>query len=191
MRSTGRIMLVALLLVALAVTVGAEQVESNYENGDLSISLGVGFGYGFSLALYPGVEYIITGVKIADVVPLQFGVAARGLFNWYNVALYDYGFLAFGGGVFGTAHLPLKAFDFTAEWLDRFDIYIGLGVSLTYFSFTGDWATYGVAGWNPLRFGFASLAGVSYFLSDRIAVYSEGLYWAYYGGGTLGIIFRI
>ena len=141
-------MLVAAMILVLAVPAisfaDSDRVvwDSYFQPGNLALSVGVGFGYwgAASIAVYPGAELILAGVKIADVVPLQFGVAAKGLVNPYTGL--GYSGIVLGGGAFGTVHLSFKGLDLPFTYLDRLDIYLGLGLVLNYD--TGDWDYWGI-----------------------------------------------
>ncbi len=179
----GLVVACALLAVPMAASAQATSWDSHFKSGDLSLSVGVGLGYGLSVAIYPGVEFTFAEWRIGDTVPLAFGGAVKGMVNFYP------GFwTAFGGGGFGTVHLGLKGLDLP-DFLQRFDFYWGIGVALSYFSWTGTYG--GLFGGSNVNFGFATMGGTNYFITDGIAIYLEGNYWAYYGGGALGVLFKL
>ena len=77
----------ALIIVAglalVPASLFAQEVnwEGLYHKGDFSLEVGVGFGYhgvGYGLAVLPGAEWTVQDWKIGDVVPLAFGVTAKG-----------------------------------------------------------------------------------------------------------------
>lgn len=165
-------------------------IESVYDPGDFTVSGSVGFGYGFSLAIYPGAEFFIAQTRVGDVLPLDFGVAARGFFNTYSTSNYgyDWGWTAFGLGAFGTVHLSFQEFDIDFKGLDNLDFYIGLGLKFDSFTYTGDYASYYDESYAGI--GFASIAGVNYYLNNNWALVLEGNYWGNYGGGLIGILYK-
>ncbi len=180
-------MLIAVFILSLAIPAlsfsAPATVDAYLQPGNLTLSVGVGFGYywGFNIAVYPGVEFILAQIKIGDVFPLQFGVGARGLVNPYFGP--GYSGLTLGAGAFGTVHLPLKGLDLPYDFLDPFDLYIALGLAL-YFDMNDYWGYT-----SPI--GFATFSGFNYFLSDNFAVYLEGGYFGYYGGGVVGILLKL
>lgn len=192
MKKVTKITVLVIIVLLMATTAFAKtksvKIDSVYKPGDITVSASVGFGYGFSLAVYPGAELFLAQTRIADVLPLDFGVAARGFFSSYSTSSYGYewGWTAFGAGVFGTAHLSFREFDIPFKYLDNMDFYIGLGVKFDSFIYTGDsyyWSDYG-------GFNFASIAGVNYFFNDHLAIVLEGTYWGG-GGGTIGLLYKL
>jgi len=184
------IVLIALVLVlALPALSFADSNDVKWDSylkpGNIVVSAGIGLGWGLSVAIYPGVEVIMAQIKLADVVPLQFGAAVKGMINPYGWAGYSGLFLGAGG--FATAHLSFKGLDLPFDYLDKLDYYLGLGFSVN-FDTGGYFSDYYNSG---INIGFASYSGLSYFLNDNLAIYLEGNYWAYYGGGTVGVIFKL
>ena len=168
---------------------GVDNWEGYFNPGNLTISAGIGLGgfwYGFGLNLYPGLEFTIAQPKFGGVVPISFGVAARGLFGIYpNYLTYGTGFKA-GVAALGTAHISLKGLDFMSDFLQKLDFYVGLGISLLflypeYFLYT-----------NQTPIAFASFQGVNYFFSDSFALYVESSYMGYYDYWvTVGALFKL
>jgi hypothetical protein len=173
----GLIVAALLLVLPSAVFAQAPNWEGNFHTGDFSVLAGVGFGYGLTVA--PGVEFTVVDFKIGDVVPLAIGVSAKGMINFYP------GFwTSYGVGGFATVHLGFRGLDIP-EFLQRFDVYASAGVGFSYFTYVGSLFTYG-----DYSLGFASSDGVAYFFNDKLAVYAEGMYWAYVGGATVGVLFK-
>ena len=126
--------------------------------------------------------------QLSDL-PIDFGAAVRGQFATSSVFGYDYGYLSFGAGAFGTAHLSFNNLENSvAQWLENFDFYVSLGLAVNYFTYTGYWAS----DTPQLRFGFASFEGVNWFFAENIALKLEYAYWGYVGSqATIGILFRL
>jgi hypothetical protein len=191
-----RLSLIVVLALVVAVPHLAAQEDlpfgSVYSPGNVSVSGSVGFGYGLSLALYPGAELILAQPALADEVPLAIGVAARGYWNRYTWSGFgfDYGWTSFGAGGFATVHLALTGVEGIAgDYLNRTDFYAGLGLAysiLTYDSTVPEAEQFAEGG-----IYFASIGGVNYFLTDNFAVMLEGNYWGYYGGGLIGLLFKL
>ncbi len=180
-----RVMIVAILLVLACGFLPAQDVtagwDSYFKAGDTALSVGVGVGVWtvVSIAVYPGFEQVIVDFKIADVVPLGIGVAARGVVNPY--AGSGYAGVNIGAGLFVPFHFSLKGLDISL--LNRLDIYTAPGIAIN-IDLGNFWGT------NSTRFGFVSYAGFNYFLSDSLAVFIEGNYWNYYSGGSVGVLLK-
>jgi hypothetical protein len=169
-------LLIAVVLLALAIP-GAVFAQSKWDGivhkGDFAAQIGVGFGWGFTVA--PGVEWAFADVK-AGPIPLAFGLAGKGMINFYP----EY-FTAYGVGALATVHCGLKGLDIPA-FLQNLDFYIGLGLGISFFNYVSTFYDYG-----NVQFGFATADGMAYYFNDKWAVYVEGTYWGYSGGGAIGI----
>jgi hypothetical protein len=168
-----RLALVLALAVLLLAIPGAAFAQKNWDGlvhqGDFAAFVGFGFGWGFTIA--PGVEWAFADVKIGDTVPLAFGLVGRGMINFYP------GFwTSYGVGALLSAHLGLKGLDIP-EFLQNLDFYIAAGVGFSFFS---EAVSYNLV-------GFATTDGVAYYINDKWAVYLEGTYWGYSGGGAIGV----
>jgi len=173
-------LVVGTLLLAIPASVFAQNVnwDGNYKKGDFAVFGGVGFGYGFSIV--PGVELSLAEWKVGDVVPLTFGVAAKGSIN-----IYSSFWTAYGLGALATVHLGFRGLDIP-EWMQNFDVYVSLGLGVSFFNYTAVPSGFG----DDFYFGFATADGVAYFINEKLAVYAEGNYWAYGGGATLGVLYK-
>lgn len=190
-----RLTAAALLWLLPHAGLSAQVWDSHYAPKDFSVAAALGFlyfGEGLSLGAYPGAELILHEFVISEEVPLEVGVAARGIFNLYreNEPWGDYGWLAFGGGGFGTAHFSFRGSDLVIPpFLESMDFYAALGLTFTYFTFTGNWGTLGK--YADTGIGFACYGGVSYFLKENLAVFLEGTYWDFGGGAALGALLKL
>ncbi len=182
------VLLVLVLGTAPAVFAQGNDVvagwDSYFNPGNVALSAGVGLGgffYGFGLNLYPGVEVTILRPKFGDVVPMSFGIAAKGLFGFYPGAFQG---LDVGVSALGTAHLSLKGLALNSKFLNSLDFYVGLGISIFFLR------PYLGAFFSPVQ--FASFQGVNYFFSDSFAVYLESSYMGLsYYWVTLGALFKL
>ena len=100
-----RLALVLALAVLLLAIPGAAFAQKSWDGlvhkGDFAAYVGIGFGWGFTIV--PGVEWAFADVKVGDTVPLAFGLAGKGMINFYP------GFwTSYGVGALVTAHLGLK-----------------------------------------------------------------------------------
>ena len=178
--------LVALVLaLALVAPFAALADETYYQPGNVVPSIGIGASVGwggFGLWLYPGVEFMVAKVKISGSVPLDFGVAVKGLLG---VSGFGYGYFTVGAGAFGTAHLCFRGIDWDVDFLDPVDIWIGLGIAASLH------IPYGGAGaWGGWPLYPAGAAGINYFLNDRFALMLSGGYWGE-GGGYVGVLYKL
>lgn len=152
-----------------------------YPGNTMSISLGLGTGYGFSMALYPGFEYIVETVTLGERVPLSLGFSAKGCFSFVNNSGPSSpagGLFSLGG--FATGHYAFRSLVTGSKMLDSLDAHIGIGVAYT-----------GASGGFTGGIGFASYLGISYFFLENLAALVEGNYWAYQGGITVGVVYKI
>jgi len=170
------------LVIALAAPFAAVAKETYYQPGNVvpSIGVGAGFGWGLTLSAYPGVEVMLLKFKIANTVPIDIGVAAKGLFGFSTY--FGYSFVHLGVGGFGVIHWGPRGMDWDVKWLDNFDFWWGIGIAVTGHIPAAYW-TYGLV-------NFATTAGVNYFLNDRFALTFAGSYWGY-GGGYVGILYKL
>lgn len=173
-----RLALVLALAVLLLAIPGTAFAQKNWDGlvhkGDFAAFVGFGFGWGFTIA--PGVEWAFADVKIGDTVPLAFGLVGRGMINFYP----DY-FTSYGIGALLSAHLGLKGLDIP-EFLQNLDFYIAAGVGISFFNYVSAFYDFG-----DVQVGFATTDGVAYYINDKWAVYLEGTYWGYSGGGAIGV----
>jgi hypothetical protein len=176
--------LVALVLaLALVVPFAALADETYYQPGNLvpSIGVGAGFGWGFTVSAYPGLELMVAKWKIADVIPLDFGVAVKGLLG-FSTGYFGSSYTHLGVGAFGTVHWGLRGMSWDLNFLDPVDLWWGIGIAASAHLPADTW-TYG---W----LNFATVGGVNYFLNDRFALMLAGSYWGY-GGGYVGVLYKL
>jgi len=188
-------MILAMLVVfpLLAFGKSSKSFDSYLHKGDFAVLAGVGLGYYGSITVYPGVEYLVYETKIADFLPLEFGVSGRGFLNFYSHSdtWGTYGWTAFGAGGFGTVHWGLKGANIDVpNFLKKIDIYWGIGLTYSSFKYTGDWASLSPYVNSGGAIGIATYGGFNYFINNHLAVFLEGNYWSY-GGGTLGIYYKL
>jgi hypothetical protein len=156
--------------------------------GDLAITAGVGYGFLWgAIDVSGGVEYMIGKFEIADTIPLTWGVAAKAAYYRYSYdSSWYYSYL--GAGAFGTLHLSIKDLDLPENmgWAENVDTYIGLGAG--FYSWNDNY--YGSTD-NAFRINIRTVGGVNYFLNDHIAINLEGGYYGGWGGGLIGILFKL
>jgi len=129
--------------------------------GSINASAGIGIDYsnGYRIGLGGGAEFAIGKFMIAETLPFSYGVAGRvGIDLGSSPATLSVSAL-------GTVHFCWGALDLPEElaWLDNFDTYIGLGLSI-------------------IPFDIASIGGTSYFLNKNLAInFESGLRASYIG----------
>ncbi len=190
-----------LLLVPFTSFAGSKSVkwDSYLKPGNMiatgAVGWGGGYGYGLNDGFYSdfglggGLEVIVAQVKIANVVPLQFGAAGKGFF----------GFLGWGSGLiaggYGTAHISFKGIDLPFEYLDNIDSYLGMGLGISLGLVGGSYYGYYNAPPAPFVLGFSFVLGSSYFLNDKVAIYAEEVtipgFTGYAWTGTLGVLVKM
>lgn len=181
MRKKLGIVLVALIL-AVAAPMAVFSWDNYYAPGNVNVGADVGGGLwlgGFYLAAYPYAEFMVADFK-AGPVPLDIGVEARG-----HLALavgYGSG-IGLGAGGLGVLHVGLKGIDFGpyTSYLSKFDFYWGLGVA---FDFSDIF--FSTAG-----LGFASIAGLNYYVNPNFAVTLGETIWRGYYDTTIGARLRL
>ena len=177
MKKLAILVVVGVLLLTIPVSIFAAPKKTNWvglvHRNDFAVYAGVGIGLGFTIA--PGVEWCFADVKVGNVVPLAFGLAGKGMINFYP------GFwTSYGVGALATMHLGLKGLDMPV-FFQNFDFYISAGVGLSWFSYN-----LGVSRYGAMNVGFATADGLAYYINKHWAVYLEGTYWGFTGGATIG-----
>ncbi|MDG5814137.1 hypothetical protein QA601_03540 [Chitinispirillales bacterium ANBcel5] len=170
--------------IALSQDNAFEDWDPHLETGDRTYNAAIGISPWWGtvgLTLNPGMEFIFNEIRIGESVPLSFGVAGRG-----NVTTYlDYGANSLGVSVaaLGTTHLGFKNVSEPFEWLENFDVYLGIGLGFDIIQ----------PGWyNLSRFRIASIQGTNYFIRDNFAVYVENAYLGRYRGAlTFGVLWKV
>ena len=185
--------LILFVPVVAAPTLFAEKWDSVYENYDLSLSAGVGFISPLGVAGYPGAELILAQFKVAEEVPMDIGVAVRGqvgVNTRVTASETTYGYNTYGGGAFGTLHLSFGDIEgYELDFLKSFDFYASVGIAFNYFNLYGIWPSP-----PPSKFSlnFATFEGINWFLTKRLALKLEFLYWGDTGASAvLGVQYTL
>jgi len=162
-----KVVVVFVLALFLCAAVGAfafEQKSKTYpwmasfnKTGQVNLYAAIGYYYvGFDVS--GGAESILGNFDISGI-PLEWGIAARGLIGFGSFAGYA-SWIDWGAAPMVTLHWGV---DFNGPW--KFEWYIGLGLGLygttgTYYSFVGS---------GPF-FGFASSDGVAWHFADNLSL---------------------
>jgi len=158
--------------------------------GDLAITAGVGYGLLWgALDFSGGAEFMLGKFMIGETLPLTYGVAVKASYYSWNEGLgSDWHDTYLGAGAFGTLHLGLKDINLPENmgWLSNVDTFIGLGAGFYSWSYgwTGDTSS-------SFKVGPRTTAGVNYFITPNIAITTEGGYYGGWGGGLIGVTFKI
>jgi len=190
--------LIAAVLVVLLCAAGAFAKEKGRKwvpgeeplmaPGDLAVSAGLGYGFFWgAIDVSGGVEFMLGKFEIGDAIPLTYGVAAKAAYYRYSYdSSWYYSYLGAGG--FGTLHLSIKDLGLPEGWLwaENADVYIGLGAGF----YGWNYDDYGAKS-NEFRIGLRTVGGVNYFLNDHIAINFEGGYYGGWGGGLIGLLFKL
>lgn len=186
-------LLVVLLVLTLCVT-GAFAKGKSWEPGadplmapgDLALSAGLGYGFFWgAIDVSGGVEFMLGKFMLGDTIPITYGVAGKA--SYYRYTYYSSYHAAYiGAGGFGTLHLSLKDLDLSesTKWMNRADVYIGLGAG--FYGWSESWTDS-----SEFRIGLRAVGGVNYFLNDHIAITFEGGSYGGWGGGLIGILFKL
>ncbi|PKL09972.1 MAG: hypothetical protein CVV51_01040 [Spirochaetae bacterium HGW-Spirochaetae-7] len=184
----------AVLVILFAATFAFAQgkgFEPLMAPGDLAVSAGVGYGFFYgAVDVSGGVELMLGKFMLGDTLPLTYGVAGKASYYKYNYGGWgggDYYYSFLGAGGFGTLHLGLKAADLPdgLEFMNNTDWYIGVGAGFYsyHYSYYSDY--------NEFRVGLRTVGGVNYFLTPNFAINVEGGYYGGWGGGLIGVTFKL
>ncbi|MEK6794273.1 MAG: hypothetical protein AABZ39_05830 [Spirochaetota bacterium] len=184
-----RKLMIAAIACGLAVSTsfGAAKplaITSWLKPGNFMMEVGAHYSY-FGFGVGGGVEFVFAEWRIADVVPLQFGITARGYADF--VPWWAWG-SSFGVGGLATVHFSIKSLKLGITFVDNLDFYIGLGVG---FNIVPGWNTTYLWYWNPTGIGFWSSDGVNYFITENLAIFAEYNYYGGNSGGSLGLLLKI
>jgi hypothetical protein len=142
---------------------GLSWMTSYNGKGQLNLYGSVGF-YGLGVDVSVAPEYIINKFNLG-VVPLEWGVTARGMVGFSS--FLGYSWIDWGVAPMATLHWGV---DFGAPW--KFDLYVGIGAGV-YGSAGSAYSLYDNSG---VHVGFASFDGVAWHFSKNISLISEGGY---------------
>jgi len=145
-------------LLLSVVSVSADQ-DTWSKPGRLTAQAGIGSAWRSLGQVQGGIDYSLAQVAFAPTFPVDFGFSGR-------VALATAGV---GLGAYGTAHYTWKSLRTGQDWIDRFEIYLGLGLGVL----------------PAIRLD--GYGGLAYHLDKGWAVYVEGATF----GGVIGASYRL
>jgi hypothetical protein len=184
--------LLAIILVLFIGLGAAVAQDGGFEPlmapGDLAVTAGIGYGFLWgAIDVSGGVELMLGKFMIGDTLPLTYGVAAKAAFYRYNYSYSNDYYTYMGAGAFGTLHLGLKDADLPdgLGFMSNTDWYIGLGAG--FYMYNASWYSSD----DGLEIGLRSVGGVNYFFTPNFAINVEGGYYGGWGGGLIGLLFKL
>ena len=177
-----RLIVTGLLLVVM-VSGGLfadSTTEANYnKKGQVNLTGIVGLNT-FGLSVGAGAEMIMGDLDFIPDFPMEWGLAARGIFGFY--LLSGYSGIDYGAAPLATLH---KGFDFGKNM--EFDFTIGLGLGLYGYSYSWDYG-FGTYNYSELiKLGFASFDSVSWKMKKNLWLTLEYGYVGWQGIYGLGV----
>ena len=140
------------------------------KKGQINLTAVAGYPV-YGLSVGAGAEIIMGDLDFIPEFPMEWGLAARGVFSLYLFSSYSG--IEYGAAPLATLH---KGFNF-GENLE-FDFTVGLGLGLYGYS-------YGYLGYDysePIKMGFASFDSISWKMSENLWLTLE---YAYVGRGSV------
>ncbi len=165
---------------------------SYYMPGNIAATAEIGLGsYAgrSTVDLSGGAEFLIYKFRPADLFAIDLGASARGVASWWSSGLGGRGYFAFGGAPSAVAHLGFRGFDFPfAEYLERLDLFVSLGVGFLGYTYSGDWTSFA----EPQGgIKFITSDGFNYFITDNIAASVVYTYWGDWSSVSIGARFKM
>ena len=188
-----------ILLLSTAANIAGQTDERGiYEPWDVVLGIIGGVFYSLNPTFGLTTEIILFGHPLGNTLRVDYGVAARGVYSFYDSGL-GWGWSALSGGSTASIHLsfpresqtngPLGSSE--AEWMALTDINLLLGVDVEYYLPFGDWERYNLS-FESLRVGIVAVLGLNLFLSEMFAVRVEGGLWGELSpGGSIGALLRL
>lgn len=172
-----------LLVFSLLASTGlfADSVtEAQYnEKGQINLTGVVGLNL-LGLSVGVGAEYIMGDLDFIPEFPMEWGLAARGLFGFY---LFDsYSGMDYGAAPLATLH---KGFNFGENF--EIDFTLGIGLGLYGYSYTIDYGYWETDYSEPIKLGFASFDSVSWKMKENLWLTLEYGYVGWKGIYGIGV----
>jgi opacity protein-like surface antigen len=145
--------------------------KSYLKNGDLSIYASIGWWLG--LCANVGAELVLGEWNIADILPIDFSVGVRALYEGWSYFNSSY-------SVFGVAPM----FIIHIGTVGNFDFYEGIGIGFAFS--TGSWSVY-----NDFEIGFAAVSGATWYLSNNLGLILEYAYIGWVSSWGVGVTLKI
>ncbi len=147
----------------------ASYFQSYLENGELSIYASIGFWWGLCASV--GAEIVLGQWNIADILPIDFSVGVRALYEGWSALTINYYYA--GAAPMFILHLGV---------VGNLDFYEGIGLGF-YFSNSSYLSGFGI--------GFAAVSGAAWYLSSNLALILEYAYVGYVSTWGVGISLKI
>lgn len=137
---------IALFSLTFGLTLASADVDTWSQPGRLTAQAGLGLYWGGLGEVQGGVDYGLAQVPFAPQFVVDFGVSGR-------IAAATAGV---GAGAYGTAHYSFRNLRTGQDWVDRFELGLGIGVGIL-----------------P-HVGLDAYGNLSYHFDKRWAAYLEG-----------------
>jgi len=183
-----RVLFITLVVLFLCSTTAAfayEQKSKAYSwmasydgTGQINLYAACGFYY-YGIAIGGGPEFILGNFDVSGV-PLEWGIAAKGLVGFANHAGFTW--TDWGIGPLVTLHWGIDA-----GGPLKFEWYLGLGLGISGSSTNYGYYPYG----SGVGFGFASADGVAWHFSENISAILDYSYFGYYSLFGIGLRFNL
>ncbi len=172
----------SLTLLPMTLYAQSAGLTSHYAPGNVALGVNAGFypyRNGFGLSGYPYAEIMFAKYRVANYLPLDFGLEGMGRIQ---TDFGTYGGLALGVGGFGTLHVGFIGVQGPAgKVLSGLDFELGLGLAFDFIN------TIGYSFYTNTGFGFASLVAVNYFFTPAFALSLGETYWRGAYDTTIGV----
>ncbi|HPC37953.1 MAG TPA: hypothetical protein PLF21_01445 [Exilispira sp.] len=165
------VLLIATPIFAQSSNDPSKYFQSYLENGDLSIYASIGWFWGF--CLNGGAELVLGQWNIADIVPIDFSVGVRVLYEGWSI--YSYSYYYFGASPMFIIHIGTTG---------NLDFYEGIGLG---FCLTNDTGLF----LNGFSLGFSAVSGVAWYLSKNLGLILEYAYVGYASTWGVGITLKL
>lgn len=166
------VLLIATPIFAQSSNDPSKYFQSYLNNGDLSIYASIGYWWG--LCINAGAELVLGEWNIANVLPIDFSVGARVLYEGWS--LYGYTESYFGAAPMFIIHIGT---------VGNLDFYEGVGIGFAFYNGTY-WS-----GYNSFEIGFAAVSGVAWYLSENLGLIVEYAYVGWVSTWGVGITLKL
>lgn len=165
------VLLVATPIFAQSSNDPSKYFQSYLENGDLSIYASIGWWWG--LCANAGAELVLGQWNIANIIPIDFSVGVRVLYEGWTYLSYGYYF--FGASPMFILHVGTTG---------NLDFYEGIGFGFCFSNYSSILS-------NDFALGFSAVSGVTWYLSKNLGLILEYAYVGYVSTWGVGITMKL
>lgn len=156
---------------------GEKFFDSYYKNGQMNIYATIGWWWGITLS--GEVEIIMGEWNIADVMPIDWGISGRVIFETWSWFGYSETYL--GAAPMFTMHIGIADIDI--------DYYASLGIGFAIYSSSDN--NYYYYWHKPFEIGFAAASGVIWYLSKNFGLILDYAYIGWVSIWGIGIVLKL